>query len=327
MWTAYWGAFGGKMNFLKKYYLIPAILIICAGYYISYKTNNYEFQNKVLQVIKDNEIQHKEYISLENKFIVLSLISEVCITFGITLLITMFFVNYFDKKEKNDFKKELKEIQIETAKNAFLSLFHQIIDESFFNVVKRDIINCKVIRKNARWIYDIYTDSDSNKLVLKRTITYTLQNLSTENRKEPIKISFLNNSYAITRNPQIKYKESTKNKYEDFDINKHTEEKNGYKIITGDIEINSNSSVDIVRVLEQVFNTEFIYETHFLSTPLSGLEIEVNFPKDYQFNISFNSIENDVSQILDTETKKIWKLNGALLRGQGIEFYCEKNNT
>ena len=315
------------MNFLKKYYLILAILIICAGYYISYKTNNYEFQNKVLQVIKDNEIQHKEYISLENKFIVLSLISEACITFGITLLITMFFVNYFDKKEKNDFKKELKEIQIETAKNAFLSLFHQIIDESFFNVVKRDIIKCKVIRKNARWIYDIYTDSDSNKLVLKRTITYTLQNLSTENRKEPMKISFLNNSYAITRNTQIKYKESTKNKYEDFDINKHTEEKNGYKIITGDIEINSNSSVDIVRVLEQVFNTEFIYETHFLSTPLSGLEIEVNFPKDYQFNISFNSIENDVSQILDTETKKIWKLNGALLKGQGIEFYCEKNNT
>ena len=312
------------MNFFKKYYLIFAILIICAGYYISYKTNNYEFQNKVLQVIKDNEIQYKEYISLENKFIVLSLISEACITFGITLLITMFFVNYFDKKEKNDFKKELKEIQIETAKNAFFSLFHQIIDESFFNVVKRDIINCKVIRKNARWIYDIYTDSDSNKLVLKRTITYTLQNLSTENRKEPIKISFLNNSYAITRNPQIKYKESTKNKYEDFDINKHTEEKNGYKNITGDIEINSNSSVDIVRVLEQVFNTEFIYETHFLSTPLSGLEIEVNFPKDYQFNISFNSIEDDVSLNLDTETKKIWKLNGALLRGQGIEFYCEK---
>lgn len=324
MWTPALGRLGGKMNFLKKYYLILAILIICAGYYISYKTNNYEFQNKVLQVIKDNEIQHKEYISLENKFLVLSLISEACITFGITLLITMFFVNYFDKKEKNDFKKELKEIQIETAKNAFLSLFHQIIDESFFNVVKRDIINCKVIRKNARWIYDIYTDSDSNKLVLKRTITYTLQNLSTENREEPIKISFLNNSYAITRNPQIKYKESTKNKYENFDINKHTEEKNGYKIITGDIEINSNSSVDIVRILEQVFNTEFIYETHFLSTPLSGLEIEVNFPKDYQFNISFNSIENDVSQILDTETKKIWKLNGALLKGQGIEFYCEK---
>lgn len=313
------------MNILKKYYWFFAIIIISGGLFLEYKTNSFEFQSKVLQVINNNQIELKEYISVENKYLVLKIISEACITFGITLIITMFFVNYFDKKEKTDFKSELKEIQKDTAKDAFLSLFNQIVDEAFFLTIKEDIINCKLIRKNAKWIYDIKKDDDG-KLQLTRIIRYDLHNLSNEIKTENIEISFLHNEYAKSSIESVKIKKTGDDDYKDVQNLEETE-KNGSKIKTGKIEIQPNEVISVVRTMVQTFSTSFIYETHFLNDPLADLELTVTVPDGYNFTLCNGPVTSNVTEEINDKNHKIFKFNKAILKGQGIEFFCNTDNS
>ena len=309
------------MEFIKERYFFIGLALIIFACCILIKTNSYEFETRNLEVIVNHSIENKEFISLKNKFLVYNIVSNALIAFGSTLIITMFFAKYFDKKEKDQLTKKLEEIQIETGRNAYLSLFHQLLDESFFDCVKKDIINCKVIRKNAKWIYDI--ESSGGKLVLKRTIIYSLKNLSTENVVEPIQMSSLKNSYTNCEIVEMKYTEEGKDEIK-IDIESNTKEKDGEKNFYSEIKILPQKTIEVMKSFKQSFNTDFIYETHFSNNPLSDLEIEVNYPSDYVFKIGFNTKKDDFTNLIKNDNKQIWKSNFAILKGQGIEFFCEK---
>jgi len=300
-------------------------LTVIIGFLFSYLNNNYDFTNKILKTIDDSEntINIKSYFTIEQKYFIYSLLSNFFLTFGITLFITMFFSNYFDKKEKKEFEDRLQKIQEDTAKNAYLSLFHQIVDESFFSMIKEDVIQCKKIRTDAKWIYDIQEKIESEKefLLLRRTIKYTVKNLSSDKQEEDVFFSSFSNSFISSELETIKI-DNGNGGYEDLKLNISSVDNIEKK--STKIQINPNASVKIIKIINQKFNGTFFYETQFTNCPLSNLEIEINYPSGYKFSLSCDSLSAKPIKEIDTEGKLIYHFNTAIFKGQGSEFFCEK---
>lgn len=316
-----------KLAGIKKHYPIIVLALIILWGVFTYLSNDYCFKSKTVFQIIENKTVEKQYLLVESKHFVLSLLASFFMTAGITLFISMFFSNYFDKKEKEAFEQRLVQYQEETAKNAFLSLFHQIVDESFFNVIKNDIIQCKKIRKNARWIYDIEEKekNDHTKyLVLNRTITYSVINLSSEPQEEEILFSSFSNSYLQSEFSYAKKRDSSDKEYEEYkqDELDTLEEQNGTKTIKKSIKLKSFKSTEIVKVIKQTFNSNYIYETQFANCPLSNLEIQVNYPSGYKFELS-SALSEEPEKDTSNPRRIIYTFNNAILKGQGVEFYCE----
>ena len=310
---------------MKKHYLIVGLLLILLASFLLLENNLYESVNNEVKTIENEEQGVEIYRTLENKYVYVNILANAIIAFGTTLIISMFFAAYFEKNERENFQNKLEQIQVETGRNAYLSLFNQLIDKAFFDYVKKDIINCKSIREKAQWIYDISNvqNGSTEKFILKRTIIYHVKNLSTDELIEPLKIECLKNSYSEMEINEIKYKLEGAD-YKNEDIGALTLEENGKKIFNSEVKIPPLKTVEIVKIITQIFNTNFIYETHFSNSPLSDLRIMVKYPDNCNFNISFNTKNDDFVQQVNVDGNQIWESKSAILKGQGIEFFCEK---
>jgi len=316
-------------EWFKANYLFGVFFFIVLWLIFCYLSNNYKLVPKNLETLQNGEVVIEEYKAIEPKHFIFELLSNLFLTLGITLFITMFFTNYFSRREREDFEKRLEQFQKETAKNAFFSLFHQIVDESFFNVIKTDVIQCKKIRKNAKWIYDITEEQDDNgdkHLELLRTIKYTVQNLSAEPLEEKICFNAFSNSFISTEFDMVKTKENGAMKFEEHKLDSFTQPDNNVLSYNKSIIIKANDSVEIVKSVRQIFKNTFIYETHFANCPLANLEIQVNIPKDYIFNLSADSLTEKPIKDDSNPRRIIYTFDNAILKGQGVEFYCEKKS-
>lgn len=304
------------IELLKKNYFVIGALIIFVGVLISILWGEVEFVPKqILTLDSSHQPVTKDYIFPKIVHPIAEFISSAAIPFGITLIITMFFVNNFTKQENDQLRKELLDFQNNTAEDAIYSIFKTIIEPSFFEIVKEEVLNCKMIRKEAKWIYDI--EEKDGKLMMTRTISYVVKNLSTEKQSEPIKVSGNSNSYVTTRVLKLE------NKMEVSSSNGDGHD-GSLPIVEKKIDIEGGQSVEVKKIVEQVFQTNFIYETHFAIEPLADLEIQVNYPEGYSFSLNqcFCSQFNESST--DRPNRKIYKFKNAILKGQGVEFFCEK---
>ncbi len=103
-----------------------------------------------------------------------------------TIFITVFVVNKLEDIQKNDKEEELKKLHDAINVNVFDSLFKTIIPEEIFKVIKQDIIENKVVRKDAKWIYDFKQENE--KIICTQTTRYELHNLSQAEVVDPIKL-------------------------------------------------------------------------------------------------------------------------------------------
>ncbi len=114
-----------KLDWIKKHYPIIVLLLIILWGIFTYLSNDYCLKTKTVLQIIENKTVEKQYLFMETKHFVLSLFASFFMTTGITLFISMFFSNYFDKKEKEAFEERLLKYQEETAKK--MHFFHYSI--------------------------------------------------------------------------------------------------------------------------------------------------------------------------------------------------------
>ena len=289
-------------------YITIAIIFIAIGIILKKHTNEYNLTNHTTEKIVGHSIETQNFYTIDPTNNIMVILSESSFTFGITFFITIFFVSSFEKREKVAFKEEIKAIQTKTAQNAFLSLFKTLIDPSYLSVIENDIIRCPLIRSNARWQYKITFDTATKNFTLNRTITYSLKNVTTEIHNESFSIKCLENDYMSLKVLQKKIRRNSS------DYSDHNSD---------DIEIKANETLDVLLCFEQTFKTpDFLYETHFTRFPLINLELDVTLPSNCNFNLSAATLEHDCIKI--AEDHYLYKFKSAILKGQGIEFSCER---
>ena len=86
------------------------------------------------------------------------------------IFITVFVANRLEKHQQEEKALELQKLNEAININVFDSLFKTIIPEEIFRVIKQEIIENKVVRREAKWIYNFTLKE--NKVLCRQTIRY-----------------------------------------------------------------------------------------------------------------------------------------------------------
>jgi hypothetical protein len=308
------------MKSLKKYSTLISFLFIIIGAIGTYLTNNYELASKTISIVKDNNISTQIIYSIDNQYLFFNIFSILFINIGIALFISSFFLKYIEEDEKKNFYDKLELFQKETAKDAIHSVFNRIINDKFFAIIQKDVLNVKLIRKNAQWQYDISIRND--KPILKRTISYELHNISNENAQESINIKAVNGIHSDFKIISGKIRKLDTSE-EPIIFADSTQENSNLKRIEKELELQPDETVEVVIVFEHAFHNDYIYESHSSKHPIVGLEITVNYPENYSFEL-YSGFSTEPRIRVNEAGKTVYVIDGAIYKGQGIEFICVK---
>lgn len=217
----------------------------------------------------------------------------------------------------------LESFQKETARDAIHSVFNRIINDKFFAIIQKDVLNVKLIRKNAQWQYDIFINNEQ-KPVLKRTISYELHNISNETAQESIRVYSLTGIHSDFKivSGKIRKLDTTE---EPIIFADASQEKSHLKKIEKEIELKPDETIEVVVVFEHIFHNDYIFESHSSKHPIVGLEITVNYPVDYTFEL-YSGFSTEPRIRVNEAGKTVYVIDGAIYKGQGIEFLCAKKS-
>ncbi len=134
-----------SIEFFKQYYLIVVIICLCLSIFFNFLSNDYELNSKTIDTVKNGKVFETTYYKIDSKKPIFEILSAVFLNLGISTFIAIFFVNYLDKKEKQEFEDKLMEFQKKTAKDAIESVFNRTIEKEFFDIIKYDLLNAKLL--------------------------------------------------------------------------------------------------------------------------------------------------------------------------------------
>lgn len=312
------------IDFIKKYSTITIILLFVVSICLMYFTNQYDISSKNLELINNGNIEQKTIWYLSNQTLFLNILGIVVLNIAVALFISSFFLRYIEKSEKESFYNKLQEFQKETAKDAIKATFERVIDNDLFSIIEQDILNANFLRRNVQWDFDIYKNEEM-KLELKRTLTYNLKNITTKDQEETFKISSNNNSiHSTIKSIECKYKSNNNHEYKSLEFPQNNE--NSSFEAGNKIDISANEEVQVVIVFVEVFTNNYIYEAHSTRFPIVGLNLTVNYPKEYEFDVIVQTFSNKLEVTSSSDGKKKFETKKAIYKGQGMEFLCYKKD-
>lgn len=299
--------------------LIVGVLVII-GIVLLWVSNDYSVDLSQIKVHEDSTgtIKTEPVYKIEFTGYIINIIGQFLITLGASIFIAVFVLESLSKADKKAFEEKILSFQKDTAKDAISSVFDTLIPKEFLELLNKDILGAKVVRKNVTWNY--FVDNEESKLKLRRLISYELTNLSNSEQPEEIRITTGNNKHSETKLGE--------NNYYEINGEKKTLELevscigDGFERHIQSLKIKPNSTIKIHFEIIQIFNTDYVYETHSTRHSIMDLTINVKVPQNYKFDIS-PSLSSELN-CNDNDDFKIFKSEGAIYKGQGIEFYCER---
>jgi hypothetical protein len=183
------------LAFIKKHYLKITIVLIFIGLFIDLFFTD-AIPQKTSQTITDltgKSVSFDAYY-FSYKYEILKIISNLCYSLAISILVLLAVELKYDELEKEkfrvleenerkDFKNEIKELQEQISNNVFEGVLKRLIPEELFNLIAKDILNKNIIRQNAHWIYEV-SENEQHGYTVTQTISYELKNINLSSIKK-----------------------------------------------------------------------------------------------------------------------------------------------
>ncbi|WP_133512585.1 hypothetical protein [Candidatus Thiosymbion oneisti] len=316
----------GNKNFIG--YLILVVIIAVAAFsldiflsQVGVELNSISFLNSEGNIIKTLQISYP----LWHQF--LSLLANFLYGLSAAVFITVFVANKIQKDQQEKKEQELEELHNAININVFDSLFKTIIPADVFEVIKHEIIENKILRKNAKWIYDFSEVDD--KILCRMTNRYEIHNLSQEDVIDPIILELF--SLGDSRYEVIEAECISSDKKEvivKLDPNDKTNNKNvdiqdsdGRLVVEYSVKVPAKSYVEYKTVIEKTYDKK-LNDTQGTKVPVIGADLIVNYPANYEFDI-VSSMSNKFRLITESKNQKIYSLDGAILPWQSFIYYLK----
>lgn len=255
---------------------------------------------------------------------VLNLLKNFLYGLAAAIFITVFVANRLEFSQRQEKEDELNKLNEAVNINVFDSLFKTIIPQEIFKIIKQDIIENKVIRRDAKWIYNFVEDGD--RIICTQTTRYELHNLSQDSVSDPVRLeldSLGGEKYKILSAECLDMAGCKLVYYDpdDFDNRKNIEvESNGrLTSVSYTVNIPPESHVEYKTVFERSYFGD-ITDAQATKVPVIGADIIVNFPEGYDFDIS-PMMSSMPRLITHSSSQKIYKVEGGILPRQGFVFY------
>lgn len=308
-----------NLKFIKKNYLWIIILIVLISIVIDYFSSDLTPILKTQTVITEEETKTIKYYSYSWYYNFLRIIVNVLYTLAISLFISVFILKKLEEEENEIFQDRILKLQEGINQNVFDEIFKKLINPEIFDLIKTDIINRESIRKNAKWIYDII--EVDNKLKIIQTINYELFNQTRKKINESMVLNFMPNNdhnvkiigFKCTAGNTIIHNDN--NNLDSFSTSQNKE----YQF-----NIEPDSHVNISLIIENIYENVNILDNHISKYPLLGLDIEFNYPSNYELEVT-PSFSSPLNIRTDHNNKRIYENVRAILPGQGITYRIKKN--
>lgn len=321
----------GKINkngksFVEKYWIYIILITIAslvAGMLIEINLMDGSIVSKQITIFDNNESKIVNNYVFHPNYVFAKPLSSFLYSFAMSLSISLFILLVIQKSDHEKRKEEL-------FQNVFQGVFNRLVPNEIFNVIKRDILEANIVRRNVKWIYDFKIEDGA--LVLYRNVMYEAENLSNRECFEPFSYIFSKTNFSETKilflkwHPVNKKESTTEVRYDNddgifdpciVDIN--------FSQIKHNITIPCDQKIMINFKSQETFkNIEFLHETHFTTACSIGWELEVNYPSDYSFSI-ISMFTPKLEPIVDDRERKKYSYDGAILKGQGVEFTLSKS--
>lgn len=309
----------GALEHIERYWISYCLLMAILGVVGKIYSSSYILVPREINCIVNGVLSKTSYYIPQIEHQLIDIFSNIMFSLSITMLVSLLFIRSLEKTDKDKFESKMLVLQKNIAENAFVALFDQMVERPFFDQFKDDILKSNFIRKNIRWHYDFKLKDD--KLALKRTINYHLQNNSTTVKSEEVKTSCFESIHCKSTIMSTKYRLNTSSQFVDANLMEQT----GSAFVKsnfGYVDIQPQQNVEFVTILEQQFYANYAYETHFFSHSSIDLELTVNIPDGYDFSIESYALRERTELIVNEPSKKVYKIAGAIFKGQGVEFLC-----
>lgn len=244
------------------------------------------------------------------------------------IFVTVFIVNKLELAQRTEKELELNKLNDAINVNVFDSLFKTIIPEEIFKIIKQDIIENKVIRKEAKWVYNFEKFEDGIRCT--HTVRYELHNLSQAAVSDPVRLD-LNPLGGKPYKILLAECTSMDGKHlVHYDLANSIKENinivnNENKIsVEYTIDIPPGSFVEYKTVYQQTYGNE-ITDYQGTKLPLIGLDIIATYPEGYEFDIV--PVMSSTSKLtINSGTQKIYRVDGGILPQQGVVFFLKKKD-
>jgi len=312
-----------KIRFISIAFLIAATALILDIFssQFSFEVISKSYIGTNEEVIKTLEVSFPLWHQI------IGLVKNFLYGLAAAIVITVFVSNEIEKNQREEKEKELKELSNAININVFDSLFKTIIPEEIFKAIKQDVIENKVVRRNAKWVFNFR--EQGGRVLCNQTTYYQLHNLSQASVDDPVRLdldALGGDEYKVLLAECLNTSGETIVLY---DISKPHEKKNIELKIDGNkltveytVTIPPQSYVEYKTVYERSYPGD---ATDFQGTkvPVIGLEIIANFPEHYEFNIS-PVMSTPPKLILEQPNQKIYRVDGGILPRQGMVFSISK---
>ena len=325
-----WKIFKGPVSLFKKnqaiaFIIIITICLIAIGHGLRLKSicSEVELKTKRIEIPIEHEQIKSEVIHFTSPKNNLALVgADFLIALGIAGIVTIILMKTIQKAENKKFENFLLEIQRATAEDAIKSIFNNFIEPQFYNAIKRDVINQIITHKDILWDFTIAEEGSD--LILTRRLSYKVCNNSDTKYPETITTIQQDSLHATTVDIVTTAYEGDQQKQSKLSDSNH--QNNIFKSATLDIVIPPYESVYVSKEFSQLFKNNYVYETQTSLIPMINLDIKVTYPPNYSFELQ-SGFSSEPKLMVDSNGYKLYKVEGGVLKGQGVEFFCQKKQT
>jgi len=255
------------MKHIAKYFWVYSILLIIIGIYLDSLSNTVEIVGQQINVTKPDGTKELQTVySYRPIMLIPKIISSTLYSLAVSLLLLFLIDKRIDIQESQKNKEEIDKLNTTIHKNIFSGVLKKFIPEEIFNKVQEDIFDTDVIRKNAKWTYEIKRNGNSFDVI--QNISYELHNLNNFEivQELPFTLSSTNaiSTIELTSIKEVKldYTENVLN-----DTNRK-------------VSIPKGSYTSIHMVVKNIYKTPAVVDNHISLFSIIGLEITTTQPED-----------------------------------------------
>lgn len=312
----------------KSIYMLGVIAIVAFAFVLDLVSANIsvELVNKVVLNSAGDKVT-----SLNAEFPlwhqIIGLLKNFLYGLGAAIFITVFVADKLQKSLHEEKQQELNRLNDSISVNVFDSLFKTIIPKEIFQIIKQEIIENKVLRREAKWIYDFSLRDEV--MICRQTTRYELHNLSHAEISDPIRLdldALGGSSYTLVSavchsefgDVLVEYKPEDPSKNLNIEV-----QREGNKLtVHYSVKIPAKSYAEYNTVFERAYVGD-ITDAQGTKVPVIGADIIVNFPDGYHFDI-MSMMSTKPRLISESSTQKIFRVEGGVLPNQGFIFHLTK---
>jgi hypothetical protein len=302
--------------------------VVVAAISLDYFSLSYQVESTIVSSLQPDGTIAKIKVEKAPSFIpIAKLLVNFLYTLAVGIFISIYIASRLERTKLDSKKKEIEELQRAINTNVFDSLFKTLMPEEIFKIIKSEIIESKIIRRNANWLYDFKVVGD-DQIELKIVSHYELHNVSKDIVKNPIKLTLTSDEdeYKILEAKCISSdRTTTQVSYHHENDNNHglkeVESSKG-KVYEYQLDVPPSDYVEFTTTVSRTYKGD-IYDSQFNSHPLVNAQLTVSYPEGYELEID-PLFSSELRKITTTYNQDVYKLTGGILPKQGFIYTLKK---